>query len=182
MAKVLGLDISTSNIGMTVADEDDVIYEFISIPLNKIVKDKDLFKKVTVFEIAINKIIAKHDISHTFIEKPLEFFKQDESMAHTIILLNCFNILCQYILHQKKMKYTLVSSSTALKLAIGRGTKPSWIKDKKPWLAEIFEGMHPEIELARFSKGKDVGKIHSSMYDPIDAWVLTRCINAAINK
>jgi len=125
MIKVLGLDISTANIGICVADEDDTIYEFISIPFNKIIKDKDLFKKVALFEVAIDKIIAKHDISHTFIEKPLEFFKQDESMAHTIILLNCFNILCQYILHKKNMKYTLVASSTALKLAIGRGTKPS---------------------------------------------------------
>jgi len=35
-------------------------------------------------------------------------------------------------------------------------------------LAEIFEGMHPEIELKRFSKGKDTGKIHSEMYDAID--------------
>jgi len=178
MTKVLGLDISTSNIGICVSDESDIIYEFISIPLNKIVKDKDLFKKVSVFEVAINKIFAKHDISHTFIEKPLEFFKQSESMAHTIILLNCFNILCQYILHGKKIKYTLVSPSTALKCAIGRGTKPTWVKDKKSWLAKIFEQTHPEIELKKYEKGKSVGEIHAEMYDPIDAWVLTRSINA----
>jgi hypothetical protein len=49
-------------------------------------------------------------------------------------------------------------------------------------LAEIFEGIHPEIELARFSKGKDVGKIHSSMYDPIDAYILCNAGHKVIAK
>jgi Holliday junction resolvasome RuvABC endonuclease subunit len=98
MNKILGLDISTSNIGLCVADEDDKIYEFISIPLSKIVKDKDLFKKLLLFEVAIDKVLAKHDIEHIFIEKALEFFSSGTSMAHTIILLNQFNILCQYAL------------------------------------------------------------------------------------
>lgn len=67
------------------------------------------------------------------------------------------------------MNYTLVAPTTALKAAIGRGTKPTSVKDKKAWLAKVFEGMHPEIELKRYTKGKNEGEIHSEMYDPVDA-------------
>lgn len=94
--KILGLDISTSNIGICVADESDHIYEFISIPLNKLVKDGDLFKKLMVFDIALDKVLQNHDITHTFVERPMEFFQSGSSMAHTIIILSQFNILCQY--------------------------------------------------------------------------------------
>jgi len=128
--KILGLDISTSNIGICVADENDKIHEFIPVSLNKYAKDKDLFKKLQLFEAVLDKVLEKYDIAHTFIEKPLDFFdsgkdKSKGSMAHTTIMLNQFNILCQYILHKRGMKYSLVASATALKCAIGRGVKPA---------------------------------------------------------
>ena len=136
---ILGIDISTSNIGMVVADESDNIQEFISIPLSKLVKDKCLFKKFLFFEKIIEKILEKYTIDHVFIEKPLEFFKEGSSMSSTIILLNQFNMLCQYVLYQKKIKYHMVASSTALKCATGTGRKTSYVADKKIWLADFFE-------------------------------------------
>ena len=172
---ILGIDISTSNIGMVVADESDNIQEFISIPLSKLVKDKCLFKKLFLFEKIIEKILEKYTIDHVFIEKPLEFFKEGSSMSSTIILLNQFNMLCQYVLYQKKIKYHMVASSTALKCATGTGRKPSYVADKKIWLADFFEKKHPEIELKR---KKDGITIHPSVYDPIDAWCQTQCIKS----
>jgi hypothetical protein len=41
-------------------------------------------------------------------------------------------------------------------------------------LAETFAEMHPEIDLKKFGKGKNEGKIHTEMYDPIDAYIMCR--------
>jgi len=163
---ILGIDISTTNIGFCIADQDDNIKEFFTVELNKYVPDKNIFKKVDVFEKTIEILFKKYEIDHVFIEQALSFFKEGGSMAATIILLNQFNILCQYVLTKKGIKYHMVASQTALKCSTGVGRKPAYEKDKKIWLSKLFEQKHPEIELKR---KKDGVEIHPTMFDAVDA-------------
>jgi Holliday junction resolvasome RuvABC endonuclease subunit len=172
MAIVLGLDISSSHVGFCVYDDAiNKILKIENILLNKLVPSKDLFKKIEIFEKVITKVVDSYKIDKTTIEKPVSRFMPGKSSADTIIKLQNFNILCQYILYKLNVKYNLIARATLLKAVTGIGRKPSYIKtDSKEWLVTYFVKEQPDIELKKKSAGKNKGDIHPEAFDIVDAW------------
>lgn len=172
----LGLDISTSHIGVCIIDKNDKIYEFFSIDYSKM-GELDIFDKAKLFRIKMTDLFEKYNINKIYIEKPLLMFKEAASRIQVIVMLQQFSALCQFILLEMGKNNVLIPSSTAMKAALGVGRKPQYITDKKAWTALEFEKIHPEIELKRYKIGKNIGNIHPDEYDKIDAWMVCKASN-----
>jgi Holliday junction resolvasome RuvABC endonuclease subunit len=179
MSIVLGLDISTSHVGVCVYDnKENKILKIDNILLSKLVKDGDIFKKTAIFKEEIEKVFEEFQINKTIIEKPLDAFSMGRSSAGTIIKLHNFNILCQYILNEMNVKFESFARTTILKKVTGRGRKPKKYTniDTKEWLAVYFIAEQPGIELKYYSRGKNEGKLHAESYDMIDAWACCKFV------
>jgi hypothetical protein len=88
---VLGLDISTSVIGLSIIDpvtEELKVLEFVNLK-----KEKDLLQKAIAFKLHLLKYTAL-TISHICIEEPLVMFKDGFSMAQILAKLSLFNGMC----------------------------------------------------------------------------------------
>lgn len=99
---ILGLDISTSIIGYTVlemgAKPYDQPVEMGHIDLRKC--KNGFWDKVDTAQVAIENVVASHQVKKIFIENPLQKFRRGLSSAHTISLLSKFNALCSYFARQ----------------------------------------------------------------------------------
>lgn len=98
---VLGFDISTRTIGITVMDLKGklVSLDFISLPKNirnkKIQIDVTLYDKVDSFDLVMKKY-SDFNIKHIFIEEPLK----NGPSIHTTILLAIFNGMISHELYK----------------------------------------------------------------------------------
>lgn len=170
----MGLDISTSHIGICISTKSDKIILFENFDLSKL-GDMSIFDKAKLFRLKIIDVFEKYGVPEKiYVEKALLMFKGAASRIQVIVLLQQFNALCQFVLYELGHTVTLIASSTALKATTGYGRKPKFIDDKKAWTAEIFIDKHPEVVIKKYDKGKNIGKVHSDMYDPIDAWLMSR--------
>lgn len=170
---IMGLDISTSHIGVCIATKDDQIKLFSAIDYSKL-GDLTIFDKTKLFRMKMMDVFEEYNIKTVYIEQPLLMFKQASSRIQVIVLLQQFNALCQFVLNEMGKKVVMIPSSTAMKAGLGIGRKPKWVEDKKVWTSEEFHKLHPEIELKRYEKGKKEGQIHSDEYDKVDAWMCSR--------
>ena len=136
---VLGLDISTSFIGVSIMNESGELLFTDSLDLRKL--DKCLFIKAEAFRVFMLSLIFKYDIKDTYIEQSLQAFKSGFSSAQTLSTLSKFNGIVSYIIYKnfnRAPKY--VSASTARKLVgckIKRGQKTKqkvleFVLDKYP--------------------------------------------------
>lgn len=170
----MGLDISTSHIGICITSRDDKILHFENLDLSKL-GEITIYEKAKYFRLKMIDIFEQYEnIEKIYLEQALLMYKNASSRIQIIVLLQQFNALCQFVLNELGKTVILVPASTAMKAAIGFGRKPKYVDDKKIWSAEIFAQKHPETQLKKFEKGKNEGKIHSDMYDVIDAYFLSR--------
>lgn len=93
MSNYLGLDVSTSNVGIVLLDESNLLYAS-NLSLSKI---ENQYKKATAFEEIINHVISKFNVDKIFIEEPLQRFSRGLSSANTISTLARFNGIVSYI-------------------------------------------------------------------------------------
>jgi len=123
MKRYLGLDISTSHIGICVSDGDAKILLFDSIDYTK-GKSKELPPKAILFRHRMTDIIKLYGpFEKVYIEKALLRFA-DASRIQILVLLQQFNMLCQFVLYELGQNVELIPISTAMKVALGRGVKP----------------------------------------------------------
>lgn len=92
---ILGLDISTSVIGITLLENDGLLKE---MKYYKFKKGTDLFIKLDEFIAYWN---MEYDIKHIFVEEPLKMFKGKFSNANTIQTLTSFNAMISSYLYLK---------------------------------------------------------------------------------
>ena len=101
---ILGLDISTSIIGVCVLKNNKIVHTDY-IDLRKI---GSFFEKAREAEMVLKKIKKEYDIKYIFIEQALMFFRRGGSTAKTMSILQRFNgiisWLCYgYISHGAKL-------------------------------------------------------------------------------
>jgi len=164
MSYILGLDVSTSIIGYTIINSDQAVIEIDHIDLRKL---KDLWEKADYARNRLKDIIAKHDITSTYIEESLQVFRSGFSSAHTLSTLSKFNGLMFYFTRE----YTgfnpiSVSASSARKLC--------GIKIKKGTKAKIqaFEWVTQELQMTWPLTRH--GNVQQYCYDRSDSYVIAR--------
>ena len=96
--KVLGLDVSTSNVGICLMDseasQDVRSLLAMAIPMSKI---KGLYAKSCAIQSVLHDINQHHDVDLIVIEESLQAFRSKMSSAKTISTLNRFNGIVSFI-------------------------------------------------------------------------------------
>tara|TARA_B100001250_G_scaffold73610_2_gene60107 strand:- start:3529 stop:4068 length:540 start_codon:yes stop_codon:yes gene_type:complete len=92
MSNTLGLDISTTKIGIAVLDSDD---NLIHSDLIKFKSELPLEDRAAIFESIMRKINTKYAPFYVFVEKPAINFRSG-STAHVMAKLQRFNGMCSY--------------------------------------------------------------------------------------
>lgn len=144
---ILGVDISTSKIGIALLDKDKkiVVSEVI-----KMKPENTLEEKATLFENKLLKLKKYYFISDVFIEEPFIAFGGGKTTAQTMAKLQRFNGMCSYITYKvfEDSHAEMVNVRTArnkLGIKIPKGVKD---KDAKKviieWVQERFESFKYE--------------------------------------
>ena len=177
--KILGIDVSTSNIGICVIDtgqsQMNRVCEAYGLPLSKV---RGLYTKSCEFRDHIQRISQDHIINVIVVEEPLQSFRSRMSSAGTIALLNRFNGIASYIARSElRCPLTLVNSVSARKSVGCAIDRKSTVETKEQVLQWAMA--RPEMEMYQWPTkvlkgGPDKGKTRRKeiCYDIADAFVV----------
>ena len=125
MKKYLALDISTSHVGICIADESDKILYFDSIDFTKL-GEQTIYEKAVFVRVKMRELVDKYGPFETiYIEKATLMFQEGKSRIQVIVLLQQFSALCQFVLMELGVKVEEIHPATAMKAALGVGRKPA---------------------------------------------------------
>lgn len=118
---MLGLDVSTSVVGVSIVDNSTGAVKPILLDHIDLGKCKDFWEKVDKVTEYFNELKATtdvHDIKHIGVEEALIGFRTGMSSAQTITTLVAFNAVVRHVLRQVfAMDPQLISAATARKKA-----------------------------------------------------------------
>ncbi len=163
---ILGLDISTSVVGLAILNEDKDIVTYNAI---KFKANTDLESRADFLTKGIQILDAQWRIKHVFVEQPFIAFSGGKTTAVTMSKLQRFNGMCCYGLYSVfGVSPTLIQANKARGLCgikIPRGQKA------KPIVLEWVEKTYQEnftYEMTRHGNPKP------TTYDMADAVVVAR--------
>ena len=164
---IIGLDVSTSIVGVCVLSELGEVIEFDHINLKKI---DNLYSKNTAVNQKLLSLLEKYDnsIKHIVIEKPFEFFNSGSSTAATMSKLQRFNGMVSwavYYLFEKEP--IMVEAKEARKLA---GIKVPRGSNAKQIVLEHIQNTEEKFVIERTAKGNP----RDYFYDMADAIVVAK--------
>ena len=136
--KILGLDISSSKIGIALLDKEEIV-------ISEVLKFKSSMSLEERAEKRMQQINDHHVIYDVFVEQPAMMFRGGKTTAFTMATLQRFNGMTCYIAYKVfEMEAELVnplSARSVLGIKVPRGIPP---KDKKRFIiermAERFDG------------------------------------------
>lgn len=174
----LGLDISTSVIGVCLLDNSGAISLLSNIDLRKI---EGTWEKADAVSAEMHNIanFSAQPITNIFIEQNLSKFRPGFSSASTLITLARFNGIVSYIAYKKfNLEPVYINVNEARKIVGVKIDKKDKIKSTKE---KIFEQVQPMIPLAKWQyktikAGAKKGNIRldDTSYDMADAWIVAR--------
>ena len=125
MSNTLGLDISTTRIGIAVLDADD---KLLHSDLIKFKSELPLEDRAAIFESIMRKVNTKYTPFYVFIEKPAINFRSG-STAHVMAKLQRFNGMCSYACRKvfkenpELIDVRQARKALGIKIPLGKGTK-----------------------------------------------------------
>lgn len=123
---ILGFDLSTSIVGVTIINNSKIILSEAWDLRNKN-KYPDIFSKIDFIKEKMRQIDSKYNLSAIYIEKSLQMFRSGFSSAKTLSTLSSFNGTVSYLCHQELgIKPEYISASSARKacnISVPRGQK-----------------------------------------------------------
>ena len=163
----LGLDVSTSIVGLTIIENDKVIFTDAWDIRNKRYFP-DIYTKASFIANELNDLKANYRIEGVYIEKSLQMFRSGFSSAKTLSTLSSFNGIVSYLCYQELgIKPEYVSASSARKAC---GIKiPKGQKAKQVVLQYLLDN-EPQFEVEYTSAGNPKPKY----YDIADSIVIAR--------
>jgi len=160
---ILGLDVSTSIIGLCVLKNDKIAHTDY-IDMRKI---GSFFEKAQKVESVLKEIRKEYDIEHVFIEQALMFFRRGGSTAKTMSVLQRFNGIVSwqsYQIFEMEPNYvTPISARSKCGIKVARGKKA-----KEVVMEHFIKSQEFEIVYTRF------GNVQKYCYDIADAIVVAR--------
>lgn len=173
---ILGLDASTSTVGICILDKNGEIVQNYFLKLKK---QKELCTKGDVFKDELEKIASKHDVTQVFIEDYAQRMARGTSSAATITRLAAWNGICQYLSYQ-----VFHVQPEVLNVARARKTLQIKTQSKKKtgipvkdqvfaWVTEHLSAEWPtKILQSGPRKGQEI--IIEEAKDMADAWVVAK--------
>lgn len=160
---ILGLDVSTSIIGVCLLKDDKVV-KADYIDLRKV---SGLLYKARAVEDYINNNLKEIKIEHIFIEQALMFFRRGGSTAKTMATLQNFNgvvsWLCFKLLELEPRYVTPISARSKCGIKVPRGKKA-----KEVVMEHFLETKEFPIDYTRY------GNVQKYCYDMADAVVVAK--------
>ena len=160
---ILGLDISTSIVGVCVMNDNKIVYtEYIDLR-----KTGNFFEKAQKVQDSLKEIKKNHKIEHIFIEQALMFFRRGGSTAKTMSVLQRFNGIiswqCYQLFDMEPNYVTPISARSKCGIKVARGKKA-----KEVVMEHFIESQEFEIIYTRH------GNVQKYCYDIADAIVVAR--------
>jgi len=160
---ILGLDISTSIIGVCILENDKIIYtDYVDLR-----KTGSFFEKARKVETTLKEVKEKYDVKHIFIEQALMFFRRGGSTAKTMSILQRFNgiisWMCYNIYDMEPNYVSPISARSKCGIKVARGKKA-----KEVVMEHFIKSQEFEIIYTRF------GNVQKYCYDIADAIVVAR--------
>ena len=171
---ILGLDISTSVIGIAVLDEDKNLVSYDAI---KFKPDVSLEERADFLSKEIQTLNTTWRIKHVFVEQPFIAFSGGKTTAVTMSKLQRFNGMCCYGLYCiYRNSPTLIQANKArglvgIKVRRGEKAKPVVLA----WVKENYKGSF-SYEMTRHGNPKP------TTYDMADAIVVARAGIELLNQ
>ena len=171
---ILGLDISTSVIGIAVLDEDKNLMSYDAI---KFKSDVSLEERADFLSKEIQTLNTTWRIKHVFVEQPFIAFSGGKTTAVTMSKLQRFNGMCCYGLYCiYRNSPTLIQANKArglvgIKVRRGEKAKPVVLA----WVEENYKGSFA-YEMTRHGNPKP------TTYDMADAVVVARAGIELLNQ
>lgn len=165
---ILGLDISTSVIGVCVLDSKNEILLQEAWDLKNKNKYKDLFDKSLFVSDALSKLKEKYSIQHIFIEQSLHSFRSGFSSAQVLSILSRFNGIVSWLCFKIfSIKPEYIAATSARKLCgikIPKGTKAKEV---------VIQHLLSQEKKFNIEINKN-GNIKPNYYDIADAIVIAK--------
>ena len=160
---ILGLDISTSIVGVCVMNDNKIVYtEYIDLR-----KTGNFFEKAQKVQDSLKEIKKEHNIEHIFIEQALMFFRRGGSTAKTMSVLQRFNGIiswqCYQLFDMEPNYVTPISARSKCGIKVARGKKA-----KEVVMEHFIESQEFEIIYTRH------GNVQKYCYDIADAIIVAR--------
>lgn len=171
---ILGLDISTSVIGIAVLDQDKNLMSYDAI---KFKSDVSLEERADFLSKEIQTLNTTWRIKHVFVEQPFIAFSGGKTTAVTMSKLQRFNGMCCYGLYCiYRDSPTLIQANKArglvgIKVRRGEKAKPVVLA----WVEENYKGSF-SYEMTRHGNPKP------TTYDMADAVVVARAGIELLNQ
>lgn len=170
----VGLDISTSIIGISIFKEEN-FYKMIYVDLTKI---KCIFEKAQTFEIKFKEICKNLDVKSIYVEETFQSFARGLSSAKTLMTLSKFNGIVSNISYRVcKVKPVFINVNTARK-TLGIKIDKNSDKNKKEqiveWVDNDLGGFSWEKKVISRGKNKGRVKLENFCYDMADAYVICK--------
>ena len=160
---ILGLDVSTSIIGVCILENDKVIYTDY-IDLRKI---RNFFAKAAETRTVLEELKKNFKIEHIYIEQALMFFRRGGSTANIMSILQRFNgvvsWLCYNIYDIEPGYVTPIGARSKCGIKVKRGEKA-----KEVVMKHFIESQEFDIVYTRH------GNVQKYCYDIADAVVVAR--------
>ena len=171
----LGLDISTSIVGISVIDKDLKLIEMNHIDLRK---TKCIFEKAKKVEEVLENIFEYYTISAVAIEDTLQSFSRGLSSARTLMQLSRFNGIVSNISYRLSgLIPEYINVNTCRKILKIKIDKNSDIDKKEQlvnWVDEDLKGYKwPKRTILR-GKAKGLIKLEKFCYDMADAYIVCK--------
>ena len=146
---ILGLDISSSKIGIAIVDDDKRI-----IHLNLIkYKKAPLEDKAVMFSDELSVLKREYNIEHIFIEEPVSIYAAGRTTAHVISTLQRFNGMCSLACRNVfASPYPAEPKAKRSRRLLSRKCQKD-IKRCSPWSTQdtAIISLEPTIRLMRWS-------------------------------
>ena len=141
---ILGLDVSSSKIGIAVLGEDRKI---LTSEVIKLKSDDSLENRALMLENKLEKLKKFYFIENIYVEEPFIAFGGGKTTAQTMATLQRFNGMCCYIVYRvfdtSPNMVQVRSARSKLGIKIPKGTAQ---KDSKKYIIEYVEKNHPEFK------------------------------------
>ncbi len=170
---ILGLDISTSVVGVCILNKKS---ELLLLNYINLEKEKSIFDKASKFKLELEKLTSKFEVKKIGIEENLQAFRPGLSSAKTIVTLARFNGICSYI-SQEVLNLTpeFINVNSARKnLGIKIDRKSS--KNTKEQVQEFVSSLEPKFSwptrILKSGPRKDLEVLIKECYDMADAYII----------
>jgi len=141
---IIGLDVSSSKIGIAVLDENKKI---LTSEVIKLKSDNSLETRALMLENKLEKLNKFYLIDDVYVEEPFIAFGGGKTTAQTMATLQRFNGMCCYTVYRVFEKEPIMvpvrSARSKLGIKIPKGTAQ---KDSKKYIIEYVEKNHPEFQ------------------------------------